>query len=377
MRGFPARVKGLPLAPALAPVLAPALAPALALALAMAVLAGPGLDPAAAASRTTSPSWGLKLAIRYFPSAGNHSQYDTVLAQGRTAWFLGGSNFSGRGVPEVEQRSNGRWHQSVLPSGLRSWITGASAISPDDIWAVTYLGGTVLNWNGSQWASEPSGRWNDYARFTGIVAFSPTNLWLFGSRSRGGIGAGTWHLAGSAWTEVRGAAAGIYKASAISATDMWAIGEAKGTVDALLRYRGSAWSRVTPAALAGFTYSYVLALRPSSVWVAGSVDGTPELGHYDGHGWTASTMPSSAPASGMCRDGRGGLWVIANSGLGPSSVYDRSAAGKWTAVAVSRTSANEVLDCALVPGTAAAWGAGKSAAPSGTAAAAYGYGNVP
>jgi len=30
-----------------------------------------------------------------------------------------------------------------------------------------------------------------------------------------------------------------------------------------------------------------------------------------------------------------------------------------------------------VPGTAAAWGAGKSAAPSGTAAAAYGYGNVP
>jgi hypothetical protein len=365
MRGISARVTAL------------SLTRALALVLAVAGLASPVLDPASAANRTTAPSWNLKLAIRYFPSAGNHSQYDTVLATGRAAWFFGGSNFSGHGVPEVEQRSGGKWHQSVLPSGLRTWITGASAISPDDIWAVTYLGGAVLSWNGSKWAREPAGRWNDNARFTGIVAFSPKNVWLFGSRSRSSAGAGTWHRSGTTWTEVRGAAAGIYKASAASATDMWAIGEVKGTVSALLRYRGKTWSRVTPAALAGFSYSYVLALGPASVWVAGSVDGTPELGHYDGHSWTALTMPSSTPPSGMCRDGRGGIWVIANSGFGPSSVNERSAGGKWTAVPVSRTSANEVLGCALVPGTTAAWGAGKSAAPSSTAAAAYGYGKVP
>src|ERR1700689_4274371 len=74
MRGVPARVKALPLALALALVLAAT------------VLAGPGQDQASAANRTTAPSWNLKLAIRYFPSAGNHSQYDTVLALGRTAW---------------------------------------------------------------------------------------------------------------------------------------------------------------------------------------------------------------------------------------------------------------------------------------------------
>jgi hypothetical protein len=351
-------------------------------ALTLAIAVVPAVPAAAAAGPelvrpAAAPAWNLKLAIRYFPSAGNHSQYDTVLAQGRTAWFFGGSNLSGHGVPEVEQRSDGRWHQSVLPSGLRSWITGASAVSAVDIWAVTYLGGTVLRWNGSKWTRERDGRWNRNRPFTGVIAFSPKNAWVFGAKTRSGPGAGTWHLSGTRWTQVKGAAAGLDKASATSPADIWGIGDIRGTMNALFRYRGSAWTHVSPAALAGFTYSGVLAAGPASVWVSGSVDGTPELGHYNGRGWTTVTMPGSATASGMCRDGRGGLWVIANSGLGASSVLHRSAAGSWTSVPVSRTSANEVLGCALVPGTSAVWGAGKSAAPVGTAAAVYGYGHVP
>jgi hypothetical protein len=338
--------------------------------------------PAAAAAATPAAalktqSWNLKLAIRYFPSAGNHSQYDTVVAEGRTGWFFGGSNFSGNGIPEVERFSNDQWHQSVLPRGLHSWITGASAVSANDIWAVTILDGAVLNWNGSQWVRQPGGRWRDKAQFTGIVALSPGNVWLFGGKGIKYQGAGTWHLSGSAWTQVKGMAADIYRASAVSATDMWGIGGIRGSMNALLRYRGSTWSHVTPVALSGFHYSYVLALSPTSVWVAGSVAGTPELGHYNGHGWTALTMPGTTQASAMCRDGRGGVWVIANSGFGPSTVLDRSASGNWTSAPVSQTSANEVLGCALIPRSQAAWGAGKSAAPAGTAAAVYGYGNVP
>jgi len=38
---------------------------------------------------------------------------------------------------------------------------------------------------------------------------------------------------------------------------------------------------------------------------------------------------------------------------------------------VSANPADEVLACALVPGTTRAWGAGKAAAPQGSAAAAY------
>jgi hypothetical protein len=329
------------------------------------------------ASASVPPSWKLKLAIRYFPSAGNHSQYDTVLVVGGTAWFFGGTNFSGKGAPEVETRSKGKWQPSLLPSGLRSWISGASAVSSSDLWAVTFLGGTVARWNGTRWATVASGRWNDNAQFTGIVAISPGNVWLFGGPGRGTPGAGTWHWSGSGWTETKGAAGHLFKASEAAPADLWGIGGTAGDMTTLMRFRGKTWQAVTPANLAGFTYSAVLAVGEGNVWVAGSMNGVPMLGHYDGKGWTAISTPAIVPPSAICRDGNGGIWVVANSGSGPSVVYDRSASGHWTTAQVSNTSANEVLGCAAIPGTTSAWGAGKSAAPKGTAAAVYGYGKVP
>ncbi len=322
-------------------------------------------------------TWELKLATRWFPPLTSRSEFTNVVAEGRTGWFFGGSNFAGRGVPEIERRNNGHWHTETLPSGLHSSISAASAVSPDNIWAVTYLGGAVLNWHGSHWHVIPGGGWSSNAQVTGIVAFSSQNVWLFGANGRRHRGAGTWHLSGTRWVQVGGMAADIYQASAASPTDMWGFGGVQGSRNALLRFRGSTWAHVRPAALAGFTYSFVLALSPTSVWVAGSVAGTPKLGHYDGHGWTSLSMPALVPATGMCRDGRGGLWVIANSNFGPSFVLDRSASGHWTTVPVGRTSASQVLACALLPGRTSTWGAGKAPAPSGSAAAVYAYGNVP
>jgi hypothetical protein len=323
------------------------------------------------------PSWVLKLAIHYLPRASNRSQYDTVLTAGRTAWFFGGSNAGGSGKPEVETRTRGRWNASPLPSRLQSRIIGASSTSPGDIWAVTSLGGTVLHWNGSAWAVVPKGRWNSRAQFTGILALSPRNVWVFGARGDKRRGAGTWHRSGTKWTETRGMAGDIAMASATTPFDMWGIGGIGGTMNALLRFKGGKWLHEVPSSLAGFTYSFVLVLGPRDVWVAGSVAGLPELGHYDGSGWGVISMPGFVPATGMCRDGRGGLWVIANLGVGSSSVLHRSAAHKWTSVPVSRTSADEVFACAVVPHSTATWGAGEADAPAGSAAAVYGFGKVP
>jgi hypothetical protein len=334
-------------------------------------------DQGKSAQSGAAPPWKLKLAISYFPSAGHHSQYDTVLAAGHTGWFFGGSNYSGHGVPEAETRQHDRWRQSVLPHGLRSWITGASAVSPGDIWAATYLGGSVLHWDGATWAVQPKGGWTPKAVFTGVTATGPRNVWLFGAKGSSSQGAGTWHLTGSKWVKVKGVAGDIDKASAVSATDIWAIGGVGGSLNAVLQLRGANWHRVTPAALDGFSYSAVLAVSASDVWVAGTVAGSPELGHYDGHAWTVATVPSATPVSAMCRDGRGGLWVIANPGAGPSGLLDRSASGQWKFAKVSSTSANEVFGCALIPGTKSAWGVGKASAPKGTAAAVYGYGPTP
>lgn len=330
----------------------------------------------AAPAAAPAPRWQLKLATRYLPPATNRSQYDAVVVQGQVSWFFGGSDVGGtRSVPKIERRQHGRWHSALLPAGLHSWIAAASAPSASDIWAVTALNGKVLHWNGARWIAVNRGRWSTRARFTGIVALSPSNVWLFGTKGTRHPGAGTWHLLGGTWTRVRGLATNADQASAASAAILWAIGGRSDT--SLLRFSHSAWQHETPAALAGFTYSDVLALGPSNVWAAGSVAGVPELGHFNGHSWTALTMPGAISATAMCRDGRGGLWVIANPGSGPSAVLDRSAAGHWSTAMVSATSANEVLACAHVTGRDATWGAGKAVAPKGTAAAAYGFGDTP
>lgn len=323
--------------------------------------------------------WQLKLATRYLPPATNRSQYVTVLVEGGASWFFGGSNVGAKpgtrvGAPRAERRQNGRWHSSALPAGLHSWIAGASATSASDIWAVTALNGKVVNWNGGRWTVVPRGGWGTKGRFTAIIALSHRNVWLFGAKGVRRPGAGTWHLSGATWTHVRGVATNIDKASA-AAPVIWAIGGESES--SLLEFRHGRWRKVAPAALAGFTYSDVLALGRSSIWVAGSVAGLPELGHFDGHRWSALTMPGSVPATGLCRDGKGGLWAIANPGFGPSGVLDRSATGHWTTAKVSSTSADELLACAHVTGKNATWGAGKAAAPQGTAAAAYGFGNTP
>jgi len=334
-------------------------------------------EASAPGPRTATKSWTLRLATRYVPPDNSRSQYTEVLVTGRTGWFFGGSNFAGPGRPVIEERSRGRWHSAQLPPGMHNWITGASAVSASDIWAVTFLNAKVLHWDGSAWKIVPKGGWGTRGQFTDIVALGPKNVWLFGGHGRAHPGGGTWHLTGTKWTKVRGMATDIAQASALSATDMWGIGSIRGTRNALLRFRGSTWQHVNPANLVGFTYSFVLAIGRSDVWVAGSVSGIPELGHYNGKGWTSLTMPSVVPATSMCRDGRDGLWVIANVGRGQSVVLHRSRHGAWTSVPVHATSADEVLACALVPGTSAVFGAGKAAAPAGSAAAVYGFGRTP
>ena len=326
----------------------------------------------------TRRGWTLVSAFKFaVPTSRNRAQFDTVLVEDGQPWMFGGSNVTGRGVPQAVHRTNGRLTPTIMPGGLHSWIVAASGPAADYIWAVTYLGGSVLSWNGSVWSVVPDGGWAAGTRFTGIVVAGAGDVWVFGSTGGGYVGAGTWHWDGAAWTRSLGAASDIYQASPASATDFWGIGGGTGRHTALtnlLHFRAGSWHRAHPPALTGFRYSYVLALTPRNVWVAGTVAGRPKLGHFNGHSWRALRMPGTVPATGLCRDGHGGLWAIANTGARPSVVRHRSSAGIWSSSTVSASAANEVLACVLDPGTGSPWGAGRAAAPRGSAAAAYRYG---
>ena len=77
---------------------------------------------------------------------------------------------------------------------------------------------------------------------TSDCSVSAGNVWIFGA-SADGDGTGTWHFDGRSWRRVAGAAGAIYRASAISRRDIWAI--TTGTKsDPVLRYDGKRWRPV-------------------------------------------------------------------------------------------------------------------------------------
>jgi hypothetical protein len=343
-------------------------------------LAPTGTSGAAAARRT---GWRIVLA-RHFGSAGSRNGYDAVLGHRSDAWFFGGTNLGGSGsLPVIEHRVDGTWHRAKLPGGLHSWIAAASAASPKNIWAVSHFGGYVLNWNALGWQKVPAGGWARGTLFTGIDAVTRKDVWVFGSGGGKQPGAGTWHLTVQAgvptWTRAGGIAGDIYQAGDLSPSSIWAIGGIKGNQNAVLYYNGTSWRHVTARALVGMRLTFVLAEAANSVWLAGSAKQhgrlRPKLAHWNGKRWVRIAVPDGPAPTWIAADGHGGIWAIANSGRGPSSLLRRASSGKWVRVRISSIPANQVNALARVPGTTSLWGGGVSRAKSGSNATVYAFGS--
>ena len=332
----------------------------------------------AAAEAAARPAWQLARASHYGPPK-NESGYDAVLAHSDEAWFFGGTNLKRTGRPIVERWINHGWRRPVLPAGLTSWIVAASAASAKNVWAVSHLGGYVLNWVNGSWAVVPSWTPLPGRQFTGITAITKNNVWVFGASSGTTAGTGTWHYAAGTWTKATGIARDIYRASDLGATSIWAIGGIRGSRNAVEHYDGTNWARVTGKALTGMRFTTVLALTPDSVWVTGRLRQKgrmrPKLAHFSGKHWIRIAVPGRAIPSKISSDGHGGIWVVTNSAKG-SWVRHRSQRGRWRSTKIGTGPATEISAIALIPGTTSLWGGGHTRAGTGTNAAIYSHGKI-
>jgi hypothetical protein len=215
------------------------------------------LAAAPPAQAAGGPGWRI-VATHRFGRPPGYGSLDSVVSTGRNnAWAFGGSDVVGlaSGTPVAEHWNGRSWRVVALPSGLTGSIAAASAPAANDVWAVGGLSGFVLRYNGSTWSV--ARRWKHPLEPTGVVAFSPTDVWVFGNP-------GIWHLHGRTWTKVTGLAGSIQSASALSPRDIWAVG---GSASILLRYNGRSWSRVKSKALTGLPFGDLLAVSPGDVWV--------------------------------------------------------------------------------------------------------------
>jgi hypothetical protein len=122
-------------------------------------------------------------------------------------------------------------------------VGGISADASNDIWAVTDSP-TVLHFDGTNWSQVHTFTPRiGFASLHGITALSPTDVWAVGEgKFCNGCGprALTDNWDGTSFKSVANPALGLFSVSAISASDIWAVGFE------IEHWDGTSWTTVTP-----------------------------------------------------------------------------------------------------------------------------------
>ena len=293
------------------------------------------------------------LAISHFGQPGNASGYSAIVVTGkRQAWVFGGTNPGGPSRPVAEHWTGVAMTRGALPPGLAGFISDASAPSATDIWAASEYGGYLLHWNGTRWYLAK--RWD--GTITGLTAVSADNVWIFGA-SADGNGTETWHFNGRSWRPVAGAAGAIYRASAISRRDIWAITTGTKTAS-VLRYDGKQWRPVrTGHVLTGVVASDILAASKRDVWVLGNEVRAGAirlvLAHWNGARWRRINMRVAAFAGRLSPGAHGTVLVTATPAQASAAglVLQVNAAGEDRVTAIRSGLGSGVSSVALLRGT--------------------------
>jgi len=329
-----------------------------------------------------APAWQIAARVHYGAS-GNASGYSAVVVLAKNdAWAFGGTNPGGPSTPTAVRWDGTRWQSSRLPGGLNGFIVAASASSPSNVWAVG--DGYALRWNGVRWSIAKT--WSNNPEITSVAVIGRDDVWVFGSSSfiNGQANLGTWHYDGHRWAAVAGAA-GIYRASAISENNIWAI-TVSPRGGSVVHYNGTAFTSVpgVDAVLRGTQLNDVLAVSRHNVWVSGTApvnaaDGHLVLAHWNGRCWRRFVAPWPVQlAERFATDGGGGVWIPVVTGGGGSATWilHLSRDGVWTRteITAARGSGVGVGDLALIPGTTTLWGTGGLVSTSGGDAAIWAHG---
>jgi hypothetical protein len=312
--------------------------------------------------RQSAPAWQLAESA-HSGQPGNASGYSAILVVAGQVWAFGGTNPGGQSVPTALSQDGQRWRASTLPAGLSGFVSDASASAATDIWAISGYGRYVLHFDGTRW--QLIRRWREPGVLSDVLAFGPRDAWVFGTSANGSRTIGTWRYDGSRWIEVRGVARDIYRASAVSGRDIWAI-VAGPASDTIVHLSGGRWHRIKIGrALASIRWHDIVAESAANVWLVGNTvsprgGGRLLLAHFNGKNWTSIATSLRAWAGQLGTAGHGRIAVTATSTallpVGLIAVVSSAGRMSWSTIASSFGSG--VSDVAFAPGTGVLWASG-------------------
>jgi hypothetical protein len=222
-------------------------------------------------------------------------------------------------------------------------LTALSASSADDVWAAGYSNSDgvsltlVQRWNGQQWSIVPSANVESRSNYlTGVEALAPDNAWAVGYHCAGNCEGDTaplvQHWDGERWSIMSLPGTGrLNGISAVSANDIWAVGNNDGQTIAL-HWDGSLWTGVPtndpPLPSSLFVLNAVTAISSSDVWAVGQEHDTAGnrykklIYHWDGNRWASFSETGASLGIRLyaaAASSSGDVWAVGEKDNNPST----------------------------------------------------------
>jgi hypothetical protein len=268
-----------------------------------------GVDERTLALHWNGTAWSIVHTPNFSLTPGSGSTLNSVVALSPTdAWAVGQglNNDANQLVALIEHWNGASWHEvkTPTPPGDVQWLTGVSAGSPSDIWAVgvddTSASEQTLtaHFNGSTWTIVPSPNpvsGNSQNDLSAVTVISPGDAWAVGAETN--VDNQNFRLPlilqwnGAAWSQVTAPnpgteGTGTYGVAALSSNDVWAVGETyEAAVGApfttyAAQWNGTQWTQVPtpngPSTDGISNLSAVTALPDGELWAVGTA--TPATG---------------------------------------------------------------------------------------------------
>jgi hypothetical protein len=271
-----------------------------------------------------------------------------------TAGVAAGANGS------LRAGSCGTWSIVYSPrEASMDTLSGISALSPRDVWAVgryvdTQNEALIEHWTGWRWRLVPAaGLGSASSYLDAVAAVSPTDVWAVGGSSLGSL---IEHWDGARWSMVESPSPGVLSGiDVVSSTDIWAVGSSEGST-LTEHWDGTRWSVVgspNPGAF-GNSLAAVTAISPNDAWAVGE-SGTSQFGyqvlvlHWVGSTWRVTKTPPLDPWVSSLRavsaGGRDDVWAVGVKDLGSESltVAEHWDGRRWRIVPSPSPTGDDVL----------------------------------
>jgi hypothetical protein len=220
-------------------------------------------------------------------------------AASNDVWAVGGEGNLPPFQPLIEHWNGTSWSKVSSPSLANGgFLNGVTAVSSNNVWSVGGINNStdslVEHWDGTSWSIVSSPAFTGAGGLNGVSADGSNDIWAVG-------GPAVLHWNGATWSTVSAPpSVGLIGVTALSPTNAWAVGDQRTSLKHVRaqveHWDGTSWGifpNSDPDPNGRFSaLSGIAAVSASDIWAVGEVNGQTLTEHFDGTSWKIINSPN-------------------------------------------------------------------------------------